>query len=71
MPNPVTDGNLNIVGNANITEVAVFNLMGQNIDKISVNNTSTKLNTSNYSKGIYLLKISTKDGVVNKRIIIE
>jgi len=70
-PNPVIGGELNIAGNADITEVSVFNLMGQKIDNILVNNSTAKLNTSTYNKGIYLLKISTKDGVINKRIIVE
>jgi len=70
-PNPVNGGELSIAGNTNITEVFVFNLMGQKIDGLIVNNTMAKLNTSNYSKGIYLLKISTKDGVINKRVVVE
>ena len=70
-PNPVNGGELNIAGNTNITEVSVFNLQGQKIDNILVNNSAAKLNTSSYCKGIYLLKISTKDGVINKRIMVE
>jgi len=70
-PNPVNGGELSIVGDADLTEVGVFNLMGQKIDQILVNNTTAKLNTTSYSKGIYLLKISTKDGIINKRIVVE
>ena len=56
-----------------ITEVGLFNLLGQQIfyKKLkSINDTSIKLPHS-ISESIYLVKINTEKGIINKRIIIS
>ncbi len=67
-PNPTSDI-VNITGN-NIQSVEVYNVLGQIIeviDNIDVNNLT--INTSNYNKGTYLLKITSDNNAIIQKII--
>ena len=70
-PNP-TSGHAKIVSDhAVIRRVTVYNLMGQAILDEEVNNTETMLQLKDVAKGMYMVKISTEEGDVMKKIIIE
>ena len=71
-PNPAKD-NINIVSYAElINSVEVYNLSGQKVLSKKVNNgTTTKLNTSGLSKGVYIVDVKSRISSVKKKIIIE
>jgi hypothetical protein len=70
-PNPATD-NINIVSYAElINSIEVYNLSGQKVISKQVRATTTKLNTNNLAKGVYIVDIKTKVSSVKKKIIIE
>ena len=71
-PNPAKD-NINIVSYAElINSVDVYNLSGQKVLSKKVNNgTTTKLNTSGLSKGVYIIDVTSRVSSVKKKVIIE
>ena len=67
-PNPVVDI-LNISYNKNITNVSVFNLLGQEVfSKTSTTNIS-QIDLSNLSKGAYMVKVASEDLVKTIKIV--
>jgi Secretion system C-terminal sorting domain len=69
-PNPVKDV-LNISYNKNITNVAVFNLLGQEVATKSINATQSQIDMSNLSKGTYLVKVTADNQVKTIKVIKE
>jgi hypothetical protein len=57
---------------SNIESVAIYNTLGQTI-KVANTKTSTKqatLNVASLVKGLYMVKINTKDGkIITKRFV--
>lgn len=68
-PNPA-NSILNINANSNISKVEVYNLLGQNVMTVSVNDINTNINTSNLTAGMYMLKLHTDNGVVNQKFTV-
>ena len=68
-PNP-TNGILNIKAE-NIENIRVFNLFGQEIMNINVDNDNCIINMSQFTKGVYMLKVETANGTAMKRIVVE
>ena len=69
-PNPATD-QVNISSDYTMQSLTVYNFAGQVVLTESVDNTTFRVNTSNFDTGIYLFQIETKEGRIGKRIIIE
>ncbi|MDD4848599.1 MAG: T9SS type A sorting domain-containing protein, partial [Bacteroidales bacterium] len=69
-PNPA-NANITINGN-NMSQITVFNVLGQQMESNSVSNPTTMtINTSSYESGIYLIRITMKDGSeVSKRVVV-
>ena len=65
-PNP-TDGNINIMTESNILKVDVWSGTGAFILTTLNNN----VDLSNYSAGLYFISISTNNGIVRKKIILN
>ena len=67
-PNPAKDIlNINCVG---MKEVNITNSLGQVIKQLKVNTDKQKIDISGLAKGLYLLKIVTKENIVyNEKII--
>ena len=69
-PNPVKD--MTRIGcNKEIEEIWIINNTGQLIDHFEVGNSKTKLNTSHYSPGMYLVRAKTSDGITTSKMIVE
>ena len=68
-PNPANNI-LNINASSNINKVEVYNMLGQNVMTVSVNDINTSINTSNLSEGMYMLKLHTDNGIVNKKFTV-
>ncbi len=69
-PNPVKNV-LNISYNKNITNVAVFNLLGQEVATKYINATQSQIDMSNLSKGTYLVKVTADNQVKTIKVIKE
>lgn len=73
-PNPVQDiVNLNLSQfNEKANQLSVFEVTGKLIDNYSFDNKgSLEIDMSNYASGIYILKIETKTGVLQHKLIKE
>ena len=65
-PNP-TDGNLNITAE-NMRRITIVNALGQMVYDREANSDETIINMSQFDAGIYLVRITTENGVAVKRI---
>jgi hypothetical protein len=69
-PNPVKDI-LNLSYTQNISNVAVFNLLGQQIATKVVNANQSKVDMSNLASGTYLVKVTSDNQVKTIKVIKE
>ena len=69
-PNPVKDI-LNLSYTQNISNVAVFNLLGQQIATKVVNTNQSKVDMSNLAAGTYLVKVTADNQVKTIKVIKE
>jgi len=72
-PNPVQEyvNIQNISKHKKINSIAIYNSVGQQVlDVMDVDNELTKINVSNYNKGLYFLKIEAENELVIKKITI-
>jgi hypothetical protein len=69
-PNPVKD-KLNIRYNENISNVAVFNLLGQQLFVKNINATEGQVDMSNLASGTYLVRVNSGDKVETIKVIKE
>lgn len=67
-PNPVKEV-LNINYQDAITNIAVFNMLGQKVMESKANSTSVKMDMSALSSGSYVVKVSTNDQVKSIKVI--
>ena len=68
-PNP-TQGLVNVEAD-NMTHVAVYNLLGQCVLQKDISDSRTVLDLRNAVSGLYLLRITTSEGTLSRRITIE
>jgi uncharacterized delta-60 repeat protein len=69
-PNPVTNSlNIKTSNELDVIEYSIYNMLGQIIYKSDDNN--GKVNTTNFSNGIYNIQIKTNKGIVSKKFIKE
>ena len=69
-PNPVKNV-LNLSYNQEISNVDVFNLLGQNISSNKINANSAQVDMSNLSKGAYIVKVTSNNQVKTIKVIKE
>ncbi len=69
-PNPVKN-NLNIRYNENISNVTVFNLLGQQVITKNINATEGQVDMSTLASGTYLVKVNSGDKVETIKVIKE
>ena len=69
-PNPVINV-LNLSSNQEISNVDVFNLLGQNISSNKINANSAQVDMSNLSKGAYIVKVTSNNQVETIKVIKE
>ncbi len=69
-PNPANDI-LNISAAENIDKIEIANLTGQTIDIVNPNSDNYVLNTSNYTGGIYFVKVYSTEKVTNHKVTIQ
>ncbi|MDP2160310.1 MAG: T9SS type A sorting domain-containing protein [Flavobacterium sp.] len=67
-PNPVTNElNISIADGKTIERISIYSLVGQLVRTIEGN--TTVVNMSDFSDGIYLVKVQTDHGVIDQKII--
>ena len=69
-PNPVKDM-LNLTSIQNISEVSVFNLLGQQVTVSNINATKGQVDMSHLATGTYLVKVITEVGTKTIKVIKE
>ncbi|MFY0483106.1 T9SS type A sorting domain-containing protein [Flavobacterium sp. PLA-1-15] len=69
-PNPVKDV-INLSYKQNITNVSIFNLLGQKVYESNLDSTSAQINMSGFSSGSYIVKITSDDQTKAIKIIKE
>ncbi len=69
-PNPVDDV-LNIQSGVEITNARLFNISGQLIFESNGNSNEMRIRTSEMPSGLYLLNITTKQGVITRKVSIR
>lgn len=69
-PNPVKDF-LNLSYSQKISDVTVFNLLGQQVFSKTIGQNQSKIDLSNLSKGAYLVKINSEDQTQTIKIVKE
>jgi len=69
-PNPVKN-TLNLSYNQEISNVDIFNLMGQKVSSNAINANQGQVDMSNLSNGVYLVKVTSNNQVKTIRVIKE
>lgn len=65
---PIPANNMvNVNANSNISNVEIYSISGQKVGDFTANGTTTTINTESLSNGMYLMKINTENGVINKK----
>jgi hypothetical protein len=65
-PNP-TQGNVHIDFIETTTTITIYNLMGEKLQELTTDE-NVVIDLSNYKNGIYLMKITTKDGMIIRKL---
>ncbi len=69
-PNPANDF-IKIKHKKAINNITIYNVTGQIIKTVKVNNNDTKIDITNLSSGLYSIKISTEEESILKKIIVQ
>ncbi len=70
-PNPAANI-VNIAGNGiNIKAIEITDINGRVVKNVNINGTQTQVNISDLSQGVYMMKISSDEGVAIKKIVKE
>ena len=69
-PNPVSDV-LNVTYSSEITNARLFNISGQLVYESAGNSNELRISTSELPSGLYLLNITTNEGVVTRKVSIR
>ena len=69
-PNPAN--NSVMINGKNITNIVVYNSLGQVIENITVNGNSKNVNTTNYKPGMYFFDVNTENnGTAKTKVVIN
>lgn len=68
-PNPANNV-INVNAASNINTIEVFNMMGQRVSVIDANDTNVQINTTALSNGMYMMRITTENGVSNQKFTV-
>jgi myosin-crossreactive antigen len=70
-PNP-TSGNVNFKGTKNISEIEIYNALGQKVAHLRNNNSTQFTIDLGTDKGVYILKITLSSGSqLTKRVVVK
>lgn len=69
-PNPAQT-TLNIDADSRISQITVFNAVGQIVEAPVVNNMNYTLNTSSYQPGVYFVQIASEKGTSTRKFVVS
>jgi hypothetical protein len=69
-PNPVNDL-LNIASGEEMTQVEIFNQLGQRVYSQVVKDTRFTMNTTGFNSGVYFVRITTEKGTATEKIMVK
>ena len=69
-PNPVTD-QLNITSGTEMTQVEIFNQLGQVVYSQVVKDNNLNINSTGFNAGVYFVRITTDEGIATKKIMVK
>jgi len=69
-PNPTTDF-VNIKSNSNISQVRIFNQVGQMVFSENVSGAEATINTSGLPPGNYIVEITTGEGISTQKLVVK
>lgn len=67
-PNPIKDNYLNVKTNTALS-IEIYNVLGTNVLTSKVDSYNKTINVSNLSKGVYLVKLSSENSSVTKKLV--
>lgn len=67
-PNPVQD-NLTLSAANDISNISIFNVLGQEVLSVNPNSTQTTLSTNLISNGVYVIKVTTDGKVASSKFV--
>ena len=67
-PNPANDKIILDNGNSIMKEAIVYDITGREIKRVSINETQITIDLSNLQIGMYVIKISTKQGMLTRKV---
>lgn len=68
-PNPANNQLTIDFGKQKMKEVAVIDIVGKEIKRIEINSSDYILDVSDLTKGVYLIKLTSDEGIIAKKII--
>lgn len=68
-PNPANNV-VNVNAASNINTVEIFNMMGQKVAAFDANDTNVQINTTSLNNGMYMMRITTENGVSNQKFTV-
>lgn len=69
-PNPATDY-INLSASKNIDKIEIYNVVGQQVESRVLNSNNNRVNVSNLSKGIYIMKAFIEDAIGTYKFVKE
>jgi hypothetical protein len=69
-PNPVHD-QLNITSGVKMTQVEIFNQLGQKVYGQVIKDTNFNMSTAGFNAGVYFVKITSDEGIATKKIMVK
>jgi hypothetical protein len=70
-PNPINSDVLFIKSNISFYNIEIVDLFGKQFYRENLNSNMLKLNIKYYPKGVYLVRVSSRDGVITKKLIVQ
>jgi hypothetical protein len=70
-PNPVTEGYFNVASSVEVSTVDVYSLSGAKVLSKVVASNKSVIDTSALAPGVYVVSVSTENGVSNQKLTIK
>lgn len=67
-PNP-TNNEFSIESTIEISEILLYNILGQKLMQVIPDSKIIQLQLNNYSRGVYVLQIMTPEGIMSEKVI--
>lgn len=68
-PNPAREV-INVSANANIKEISIYNILGNLVYRLELNESKIQLPLNNYKSGFYFINVTTETGQTTHKIVI-